>query len=33
MENFSYLLEAGGMEKVSISEPVSMINWLEELDI
>lgn len=31
LEDLNYLLEAEGMEKNSISEPVPMINWLEDL--
>lgn len=31
LEDLNYLLEAEGMEKISISEPVPMINWLKDL--
>lgn len=31
LSDLNYLLEAEGMEKISISEPVPMINWLEDL--
>ena len=31
LEDLNYLLEAEGIEKLSVSEPVSMINWLESL--
>lgn len=31
LEDLNYFLEAEGMEKISASEPVPMINWLKEL--
>lgn len=31
LEALNYLLEAEGMEKFSVSEPVPMINWLEDI--
>lgn len=31
LEDLNYFLEAEGMEKLSISDSVPMINWLEDL--